>query len=79
MSVAYLLITCEIGKEEAVMKQLANDEDVKEIKKTLGVYDIIAKVESDSEKDLKKMVSSKIRNMDPVRSVLVLESINRRL
>ncbi len=79
MSEAFLLITCEIGKEDGVMKQLASVEDVKEIKKTVGVYDIIAKVESDSEKDLRKVVSSKIRNMDPVRSVLVLESINRRL
>lgn len=73
MPEAFLLISCDIGKEDVVIEELSKMDDVKEVQKTIGQYDI-AKIESDSEKDLKETVSSKIRNMDPLRSVLVLAS-----
>ena len=74
MPEAYLLISCDIGKEDGVIEELSKMDDVKEVQKTIGQYDIVAKIESDSEKDLRKTISSKIRNMDPLRSVLVLTS-----
>ncbi|HLA22645.1 MAG TPA: Lrp/AsnC ligand binding domain-containing protein [Nitrosopumilaceae archaeon] len=74
MPKAYLLISCEMGKEDGVIEELSKMDDVKEVQKTIGQYDIVAKIESDSEKDLKETISSKIRNMDPLRSVLILAS-----
>ena len=74
MPKAYLLISCDIGKEDGVIEELSKMDDVKEVQKTIGQYDIVAKIESDSEKDLKETISSKIRNMDPLRSVLILAS-----
>ena len=63
-----------MGKEDGVIEELSKMDDVKEVQKTIGQYDIVAKIESDSEKDLKETISSKIRNMDPLRSVLILAS-----
>ncbi|HSD04559.1 MAG TPA: Lrp/AsnC ligand binding domain-containing protein [Nitrosopumilaceae archaeon] len=74
MSQAFLLISCDLGKEGKVVKELEAIDDVKEVQQTTGVFDIIAKIESDSDKKLKETVSSKIRNIDPVRSVLILEA-----
>lgn len=74
MPEAYLLISCGIGKEDGIIEELSKMDDVKEVQKTVGQYDIVAKIVSDSEKDLRKTISSKIRNMDPLRSVLVLAS-----
>ncbi|HXV38612.1 MAG TPA: Lrp/AsnC ligand binding domain-containing protein [Nitrosopumilaceae archaeon] len=75
MSPAFLLINCDLGEEEKVVAELETIDDVKEIQKTFGVFDIVAKVESDSEEDLSDMVSSKIRNLNPVQTVLVLKSV----
>lgn len=74
MSQAFLLITCDIGKENKVVKELETIENVKEIQQTTGVFDIFAKIESDSDKELKETISSKIRNIAPVRSVVILEA-----
>lgn len=74
MPEAFLLISCGIGKEDGIIEELSKMDDVKEVQKTVGQYDIVVKIVSDSEKDLRKTISSKIRNMDPLRSVLVLAS-----
>ena len=74
MSQAFLLISCDIRKEDKVIKELKAIDDVKEVQQTTGIFDIIAKIETDSDKELKETISSKIRNIDPVRSVLILEA-----
>lgn len=72
MSQAFLLINCASGNEKKVVDKLQKLDEVKEISKTFGIYDIVAKVESISEKDLQEIISAKIRNIIPVRSVLIL-------
>ena len=46
MAVAYVLINCELGSEEAVIAELKAIESIKEVHGTFGAYDILVKIES---------------------------------
>ena len=45
MATAYILINCELGKEETIIENLKHLDSVKEVHGTFGAYDIIAKIE----------------------------------
>lgn len=72
MPAAYVLINCDLGSEESIIKEIKNLEGVKEVKGTYGVYDIIAKVESNNMESLKDTITWKIRRMPKVRSTVTL-------
>lgn len=68
-----MLINCDLGKETQVVKQLQALDYVKEVQATNGVYDVIAKLESENE-NLAEIVRQQIQKIKPVTSVLTLES-----
>lgn len=72
MPSAYVLINCDLGSEESIINEIKGLEGVKEVKGTYGVYDIIAKVESDNMEALKDTITWKIRRMSKVRSTVTL-------
>jgi DNA-binding Lrp family transcriptional regulator len=71
MSEAYVLINCDLGTEDAVIKELKSISGVSEVKGVFGVYDVIAKITSDSEGGIKKVIG-KIRSMGSVKSSLTM-------
>ena len=74
MKQAFLLINCDIGKEQQVITNLKLVEGVKEAQATNGVYDVIAKLESKSERELNETIRSKILKIRPVHFVLALQA-----
>ncbi len=54
MEIAFVLISCDLGTEEAVIEDLKHIDSVKEVHGTFGAYDIIAKVENQKETKLEK-------------------------
>jgi DNA-binding Lrp family transcriptional regulator len=68
----FVLINCELGKEQQIIKSLQKVQGVKEVQLTYGVYDIVAKIEAKTEKELNKTIQMKIRGLRPVQSVLAL-------
>ncbi len=72
MPAAYVLINCDLGSEEEIIREIRKTDGVKEVEGTYGVYDIIAKVESDSMEKLKNIITWKIRRMPKVRSTVTL-------
>ncbi|MCW4033457.1 MAG: Lrp/AsnC ligand binding domain-containing protein [Candidatus Bathyarchaeota archaeon] len=72
MPIAFVLINAELGKEESILEELRNIEQVKEAHFVYGVYDIIAKVEAESMDKLKEIVTFKIRRLGDVRSTLTM-------
>lgn len=74
MSEAFVLINCALGQEDEILNKLKRIEEIKEVSKTYGVYDIVARVQSHSENDLTEIISTKIRDMGPVDAVLTLLS-----
>jgi DNA-binding Lrp family transcriptional regulator len=72
MPEAYVLINCDLGSEESVIRQINQIDGVKEVRRIEGVYDIVVRVETVSNEALKEMVTWKIRRLPEVRSTVVL-------
>ena len=72
MATAFVLINAEIGAESEVLKDLKGIPEVKEAHMVYGVYDIIARVETETMQELKDAISWKIRRLDKVRSTLTM-------
>jgi len=75
MATAYVLINCELGSEEEIIKQLKNLECVIEVHGTFGAYDILAKIESPTVEALREIITWKIRKIDQIRSTLTLMGV----
>lgn len=71
MERAYILMTCDLGSEQNIIKSISQLEGVKEIHGVLGLYDIIVKIESESE-DLVKKIVSQIRKTPKIKSTMTL-------
>jgi len=69
---AYVLINCDTGSEESIINLLKDMDSVKEVYGTLGVYDIIAKVESEKPEKIREAIIGDIRKLDHVKSTLTL-------
>jgi len=69
---AFVLINAEIGSEEDVLAELKKMKNVKEAYVVYGVYDIVAKVDSESMDKLKESITWNIRRLDKVRSTLTM-------
>ena len=75
MAIAFVLINCELGSEEAVISELKSVDGVKEVHGTFGAYDILAKVESDQVEKLRETITWKVRKIQKIRSTLTLMGI----
>lgn len=72
MPTAYVLINCDLGSEEEIIKEIKKLPDIKEVSGVYGVYDIIAKISSDTMDKLREIITWKIRRIDKVRSTLTM-------
>jgi len=72
MEHAYVLINCDTGFEESIIERLKKIDDVKAVQGTLGVYDIIAKIESQKPEKLREAIIGDIRKLSNVKSTLTL-------
>ncbi|MFQ5969470.1 MAG: Lrp/AsnC ligand binding domain-containing protein [Nitrososphaerales archaeon] len=72
MPTAYVLINCDLGSEEEIIREIKKLPDVKEVSGVYGVYDIIVKVQADSMDKLRESITWKVRRIDKVRSTLTM-------
>jgi DNA-binding Lrp family transcriptional regulator len=72
MPMAFVLINAEIGSEEEVLKELKKVEGVVESYVVYGVYDVVAKIRSDTMDKLKDVVTWHVRRLNKVRSTLTM-------
>ena len=72
MATAFVLINAEVGAESEVLKGLKDIPEVKEAHMVYGVYDIIARIQTETMQELKDIISWKIRRLDKVRSTLTM-------
>jgi len=76
MNIAYVLVQSAIGHEMEVLSDLLKIEFVKEAKGTFGYYDILVKIETDSEKETGKIITKKIRKVKNVSTTTTLSVIS---
>ncbi len=72
VATVFVMINTELGSESMVLKGLKEIEGVKEVHLVYGVYDIIARIETETMQELKDIVSWKVRRLDKVRSTLTM-------
>ena len=72
MPTAYVLINCDLGSEEEIIKELKKLPESVEVSGVYGVYDIIAKIRSDSMDRLRETITWHVRRIDKVRSTLTM-------
>ncbi len=75
MPSAYVLFNTESGSEEQVLNEIRKIEDIAAASISYGVYDIIVKVKTETDKELKELVTFKLRRIHNVRSTLTLRII----
>ena len=75
MDTAYVLVNCKLGSEDGILDSLKHMESVKEAHGTFGVYDIIAKIENSDRDKLRETITLGIRNLENIRSTLILMGI----
>ena len=66
MTSAFLFINAELLFIEDVINKLKEVPEIVDIYKVQGIYDIIARVNSDTEEKLKELVSEHIRRIDRI-------------
>ncbi len=72
MAQAYVIIHCETGMEEWVIRNLKKIEGVKEVIGVLSLYDIIAKLEAKDQIDLEKIITKQIRKLQRIHTTMTL-------
>ena len=72
MAKSYVLMNCELGSEKRAISSLKKINGVKEVHGTLGLYDIIAQIESDTEDKIRDVVTGTIRKMPNIHSTMTL-------
>ena len=72
MAKAYVLMNCDLGSEKQIIQDLKSVEEIKEVHGTLGLYDIVTQIESDSEGKIQEIVTEKIRKMPKIHSTMTL-------
>jgi len=75
MEIAYVLLNCDLGYEEAVIEDLEHIDSVKEVLGVYGAYDIIVKVENQKRDKIRETIVWNIRKLEHVRSTLSLMGI----
>ena len=76
MNIAFVLVQSTIGHEMEVLRDLLEIQFVKEAKGTFGYYDILVKIEANSEKEIEKIITKKIRKVKHVNATTTLSVIS---
>ena len=76
MNIAYILVQSAIGHEMEVLHDLLKIELVREAKGTFGYYDILVKIEANSEIEIEKIITKKIRKVKNVNTTTTLSVIS---
>jgi DNA-binding Lrp family transcriptional regulator len=75
MAKAYVLINCDLGSEDDIIRDIKKLEHVKDVTGTFGAYDIVARVEAETPEQLREVITWKIRKMNKIRSTLTLMEV----
>ncbi len=72
MEKAYILLSCEIGKEHELVSQLRTINEIKNVMITYGEYDIVFEAETENPEKMDNLITSKIRKLEKIRSTITL-------
>jgi len=72
VTIAYVLINCELGAEETIMEKLKEIEQVKEVFGTIGTHDMMVKLDAENFEKIRDIVSRNIQKIEKIRTISTL-------
>ena len=75
MATAFVLLNTELGQGSEVLTSLKDVPEVKEVYAVYGVYDYVIKIEMEGMKELRDVITNKIRRIQNLRSSLTLITV----
>ncbi len=72
MTVAYVMLNCELGAEAEIIEKLKELEQVTDVFETIGTHDMLVKLQADNFEKIREIVSRNIQKLDKVRSTSTL-------
>ena len=72
MNKAFVAVHCETGKENLVIKKLMKIKGISEVTGTLGLYDVMLKIETTDSSTLEKIITKEVRRIPNVLTTMTL-------
>ncbi len=72
MEKAIILLSCEIGTEHDMAKQLSKINEIKNVMITYGEYDLVIEVETENVEKMDALIISQIRKLEKIRTTITL-------
>ena len=76
-SYAFVLIDCDFPFSENVIEELKQIPEIEEFYRVQSIYDIIAKVNADSEDQLNEIVTRKVREIEGIKNTLTMIIVSK--
>ena len=71
-SSAFVLIDCDFPFSENIIEELKKIPEIEEFYRVQSIYDIIAKVNADSEDQINQIVARKVREIEGIKNTLTM-------
>ena len=71
MTIAYVLVNCELGTEDKIVEKLKEFEQVKDVFGTIGTHDMMVKLDAENFEKIRDL-AQKIQKIEKVRSISTL-------
>ncbi len=72
MEMSYVLIISEMGSEQHVIKKLLMIDEIKDVNRVWGAYDVVVKVVGPTSDAVRKIIQEKIRMIDGIKTTISL-------
>jgi len=72
MEKAYVLIVSETGSEQHVIEKLLMIDEIKEVNRVWGAYDVVIKVVGHTSDAVREIITGKIRKIEDIKTTVSL-------
>jgi len=72
MEMVYVLIVCETGSEQHVIEKLLMIDQIKEVDRVWGAYDVVVKIVEHTLDTVREIIKEKIRMIDGIKTTYSL-------
>jgi len=72
MEMAYILIVSETGSEQHVIEKLLMIDEIKDVNRVWGAYDVVVKVVGPTSDVVREIIKEKIRMIDGIKTTISL-------
>jgi len=72
METAYVLIVSETGSEQHVIEKLLRIDEIKEVNRVWGAYDVVVKVIGPTSDAVREIITEKIRMIEGIKTTVSL-------